>query len=638
MSELWEITGNHSLAAPWIARSDGSIHGLNVVHRAIGGLVSWTGERTASPDGRPLLSVRAGRAGELAQLGELRWERIDRWIPRWHARIDDRLTATCTVCMPGGAEPLLRGGVVTIEVQNHGRDDAELDIGLLGAWQYTLLTVVTTRPLDGHNRLVRGLRDGVALEASHGGMTAAVAVLADGDASHRAALDPAAMTELESGEERVAMNGELLQFELTRALTVRAGRSAVAAFYIGAAPERDGALATARHHAQLGADELLRLARLDLSRLARKIDNAPISALLNRNLLFAYYAGVARAIDDDRLYLVRSRSPSHGACAVFDEREALLWLLPALTAADPFVAREALLRSFEQYSHHPGQRTRYLDGGVIEPGLCLDQLAAYAIALDRYVSDTNDDAVLDEPLLQDVLRELDNVLFNRLDPEHFLVATELLPSGDKADPPFVAYDNVLVWRFAEALPRLWRRRPGDAPPRFERAGDEIAAALWQRCTVEVDGMRVIGYMSDLHGTVLVYDDPAGSLRLLPYLGFCDAEDPIWTNTMELLHSSQYPLWLGSASYPGFATRARPRTPAFASVCADLLTPRREEAIRLLRRLELDGGVAGESYDPATGRIADGPFSAPLAGFLAWALLHEMPAPAAVAARPERQRA
>lgn len=625
MSGPWEFTGNHSLAAPWIARGDGAVHGLNVVHRAIGGLVSWTGERVPSPSGRPLLSVRAGRARELIRPRELRWERIDRWIPRWHARIDDQLTAIGTLCMPGGVEPLLRGGVLTIEVHNLGDDDAELDIALIGAWQYTLLTIATTRPLDGHNRLVRGPRDGLALEASQGGTTAALAVLADTGASHRAALDAAAATELESGEERVAMNGEVLQFELTRTMTVLAGRSAVAAFYLGAAPERDGALATARHHAQLGADELLRLARLDLSKLARRTDNAAVTALLNRNLLFTYYAGVARGIDDDRLYLVRSRSPAHGACAVFDEREALLWMLPAITAADPYVAREALLRSFEQYSHHPGQRTRYLDGGVIEPGLCLDQLAAYAIALDRYVTETNDDALLDEPLLQEVLRELDNALFGRLDSERFLVATELLPSGDKADQPYVAYDNVLVWRFAQALPRLWRRRPSDPPPRFERAGDEIAAALWQRCTVDVDGMRVIGYMSDLRGSVMVYDDPAGSLRLLPYLGFCDAEDPIWSNTMDLLHSSQYPLWLGNAAYPGFATRDRPRAAAFASLCADLLTPRRDEAIQLLRSLELDGGVAGEAYDPATGRIADGPFSAPLAGFLAWALLLEAPA-------------
>lgn len=619
----WEFTGNHWLAAPWIARADGAVHGLNVIHRAIGGLVSWTGEREPSPSGQPLLSVRAGRAGAADRPQDLSWERVDRWIPRWRARAGAQLTVTATLCTPGNVEPPIRGGVLMIEVHNHGSEDADVEIALDGAWQYSLLTVATTRTLLGPNCLVRGtVADGVALEAAHGGTTVALAITADANASYRAALDAAPPTELESGEERVAINGELLRFEISRVLHVRAGRSATAAFHLGIALERDGALAMANHHAALGADELMRLARLDLSRLTRRTSDAAVTALLNRNLLYAYLSGVARAIDDDRLYLVRSRSPSHGACAVFDEREALLWLMPALSAADPFIAREALVRSFEQYSHRPGQRLRYLDGGVLEPGFCLDQFIAYAISLDQYVSATNDQPFLDEPLIQDVLRELDNVLFTRLDPEHFLCATELLPSGDKADHAFVAYDNAMVRRFAEVLPRLWRRRQGEPPPRFERAADEVAAAIWQRCTVEVDGMRVIGYMSDLRGNVMIYDDPAGSLRLLPHLGFCDPDDPIWSNTMELLHSVQYPLWLGQAAYPGLATRRRPHVAAFAAVCADLLTPRRDEAVQLLRSLDLEGGIAGVAYDPRTGRITDGPFSASLAGFLSWALLAE----------------
>ena len=37
-------------------------------------------------------------------------------------------------------------------------------------------------------------------------------------------------------------------------------------------------------------------------------------------------------------------------------------------------------------------------------------------------------------------------------------------------------------------------------------------------------------------------DPEGSLAWLPHLEFCDAADPVWTNTMDLLHSAGYPLW------------------------------------------------------------------------------------------------
>ena len=166
------------------------------------------------------------------------------------------------------------------------------------------------------------------------------------------------------------------------------------------------------------------------------------------------------------------------------------------------------MRAFEQYSHRPGERARYLDGGVLEPGFCLDQFLAYPIALDRYVTAARDASILDEPLVQDVLREIDDALFVRLDPEYFLCATELLPSGEKADYPFVAYDNALVWRYADALPRIWRRRQGDPPPRFDR---EAAVVNSDRQRLVVDRPKLLkGQLGQAAG---VAEDQRGAMLL-----------------------------------------------------------------------------------------------------------------------------
>src|SRR5690606_8137906 len=129
----------------------------------------------------------------------------------------------------------------------------------------------------------------------------------------------------------------------------------------------------------------------------------------------------------------------------------------------------------------------------------------------------------------------------------------------------------------------------------------------------------IAYASDLEGNVAIYDDPAGSLRLLPFFGFCSEDDPIWSNTMDLLHSRAYPLWKGGKPFPGLAGRGSPEQCSLAGLAADLLTGRRNAAVALLRRLTLEGGVAGSTYDPETGHTSSGPYDAPLAGFLAWAL-------------------
>jgi hypothetical protein len=414
---------------------------------------------------------------------------------------------------------------------------------------------------------------------------------------------------------------------VARTIAVRPGRRSGAAFFVGAAPERDGALATASYLAGRGAFDLIRLARLDLARIARGGRETPVLAMLNRNLIFSHYCGVGRAIDDDRVYPIASRIPLHGETAVFDETQALYWTLPAITRVDPYLGREVLIRAFEGFSDRPGLRQRYVDGGILAPGFSLAQLCAYGLAVERFAQDTNDGTVVDEPLVQDVLRELDENLWSRLHPQVFLGSTEVLASGERADYPYVAWDNVLLWRFCRALGQLWRGDAGEPSARLLHAEEEIEAAFWQRCTAEIEGLPVIAYATDLEGQVAIYDDPAGSLRMLPFLGFCAEDDPIWSNTMDLLHSKSYPLHHGGSAYPGTAGRSAPSTPSLAMLCADLLTPRRDAALAVLRRLRLDGGVACRSYDAETGATASGPYDAALAGFLAWALDHgREPAP------------
>jgi uncharacterized protein len=627
--DAYSQTGNHYLYFPRIERADASIHAINVVHRGLNGLVEWTAERSAFAAGEPLLRLRVSGGPDRVIAPTLEWQRVDGWLPRFRTRVGP-LRVSGTICAPGGVDPLIRGGVIVLELVNDGLMEQSCEVALEGAWQWTLLSILTARPLRGENRLLHMAGpDALVLEAGEGGAGAALA-LCEAWYGARGALTPgggvlasvagADLAPLGPGEEIAAPNGAPLRFRLGRQLRIESRRRITAAFYVGVAPERDGAAATAAALRRLGPEELLHLARLDLARLGRRSRDPEFGPLLSRNLLFNYYGSVARAVDDDLIYPVLARSAAHGGTAVVGERAMLLWSLPALTLLDRALAREALIRAFEQYSARAGEQWKYLDGAVLSPGVQLDQLCAYVLALDRYIAQTEDDSVLDEPLVQDVLREIDEALYSLLDREVFLCATDLLPSGDSPDHGYTTYGNVLVWLVARALPRLWRRYPDEPPPRFfENAADEISAAIWQRCTAEVDGVPVLGYSSDLAGQVAIYDDPEGSLALLPYLGFCDADDPIWTNTMELLRSPAYPLWLHDRPFPGLATRGAPGCGRLAALCGDLLGPHADGALALLRRLRLPDGVAAEAYDPDTGEAVGGRYAPALAGFLAWTL-------------------
>jgi hypothetical protein len=621
-AERWELTANQYLALPLIARADASVHSLNVLQRAALGLVEWCGDTRA---GTPLLSPSFHIDGKPLTQPDWAWERLDRWIPRARTRTADGLTIHVTVCAPTGYDAARRGAFFHFEIENHGSAEREVAIALNGEWVESFQTIGTRRPHPSVRRIALSeRRPGVALELTGLGSVALGVVVFGAEASQRVDGDARGERVLEPGQQRVLADGEAARFRVQRVLHVAAGRRAAATIYLGVAAEREGALATAAALRRHGAEQLLKETRLELARIARKTRDAVLGSILNRNLVFAYFFSVARGLDDDRLYPITSRSPLHPRCGTFNERDALLWAFPALLLADPPLARELILRSCEQYSHRPGETLRYLDGSVLEPGFALDRWCAYVVATAAYIDATGDGSVAEEPMMLDVLRELETGIYFRLHPEVFLAETEVLPSGDAADHAFLTYDNALLHAVFRALARL-RGEETEEGKRSTAAAEEIAAAIWRRCATDVDGLPVLAFSTDLDEAANVYDDPAGSLQLLPYYRFCEADEPVWRNTVDFLRSARYPLWLGDRKCPGLASRAEPRTASLAALCADLLGAGRAGALEVLRKLELPAGVAAAGYDPDTGQGRGALFDAALAGFLAWSLHHALSA-------------
>jgi uncharacterized protein len=627
-----ELTGNDYVSIPYIG-SAGGMDAINVLHGGLGGLVEWLGSEDA-----PLFLPELTIGAERVPLDGLRWRRLDRWVPVFYADLSQGLQLTGTVCAPGGY-PAARGFLVRLEIENTGRAPLDVDVALRIHWQWSRHWIATARPLAGGNRLYAPAAGGVVALESDGGRGPALAVdagpsteLLAGTAAER--LEPVAGRTLES------VNGQPLHVRVTQRVTAVPRRRLSVTFFVGAGRERDGAMAAAAAMRAAGADHWIRQARLDLSYTLRAGHDHRWSDLLNRNLLFNRYFATGRGIDDDRLYLLRSRSPRCPAPALFNEREALFWTLPALVMADAGLAREALFRVLDTFSERSGEYRRYLDGGTFDSGFCLDQCLLYAWAIDPYVVASGDDSVLHEPLVRQVLLEIDGMLFTRLHAEQLLCSTELLPSGDPADHPYTTTGNVLLWWFCEALPRLVPGNgkgngQGDEPPRFAGAGPEVAAAIWQHCVAELDGTPVFASSADLLGETAVYEDPAASLALLPFFGFCATDDPVWVGSLEFLRSPRYPLWRDGA-VPGLARRTDSAHGRLAALCADLLGPDAAGALDRLLGISLPGGLAAAAWDPADGSPAE-PYHAALAGLLAWSLSRAAEPPAEQRAGRRKRR-
>lgn len=573
----WQVTGNHWLSLPCIHPADGSVHALGVLHRGARAAIEFAGGAdflggAAPPLLRPVLEVDGERVDFAA--GQMAWERAMGWLPTFTCTLGS-LVVRGTICAPHGRDTDVAGAVYAIVVENRGAADARVGITLEGELSHRQLRVRTPRPFDDASRALVAPEGVVVLEGSAQPGLVTLAIGADGEA-------------------RVgAGGGGGAAFSLRRDLVVAAGGREQTAFYIAVGPERDGALATIAVMRRRGWRELLTATRDALQLLEQTTGNDGLDRLINRNLLFAYFYGVGRALDDAHFYLVRTRAPWNAHGVTVRDWEALAWTVPAVQLADAALARELLLRACELHGYAPGQGVHYLDGTLFQPGFSLEGAASYAIAVDRYIRETGDDQIVEEPVLADTLYLASDDVAARRDRQVPLYSTEVTPSGSPAPLAYTLHANAVV---ALALD-VFRRTLDEETAQEVEDPEAVRAALRRHFAVEADGKSTLAAATDLAGNVSMDDDPVASALWLPLYDAIERHDSTYRRTVK-----------GVGKVPRHV----------ALQCARLLGPDAGAVHQWLRRAPLDNGVAAELVDEEGRAISNGGDAA-LSGLLAWTL-------------------
>ena len=568
----WQITGNHWLALPCIHPADGSIHAIGMLHRGARAAVEFAGGATFL-DGdapallKPIIEID-GVEQDLAA-GTMVWERALAWLPTFTCTLGDVIVRG-TVFVPYGRDADLAGAVYAIGFESRGAEHRVV-VRMRGECGHRQLRVRTARPTDDASLVSRGANDLVLLEGSAQPGLVAIAVAPDGEAD-------------------VVTDG--LRFSLTRTLELPAGGHAQTAFYVAAGPERDGAEATVAVLRRRGWRALLAGTRDALQQLEQSTGSDGVDRLINRNLLFAYFFAVGRALDDAHYYLVRTRVPWHSVGVTVRDWEALMWTLPAVQLADTGLARELLLRMCELHGYAPGRGVHYFDGTLFEPGFALEGVAAYPIAVDRYARDTGDGAIVDEPVIGDTLYLASDDLRDRRDRRVSLYATEVMPDGAPAPYPFTLHANATV---AQAL-EILRRTLDEESSREVEDPVAVRAAIRRHFTPERDAKATLRASTDLAGNTTTDDDPSASAAWLPVYETLERHDSLYRRTVKAISADRSSL---------------------VREIGRLIGPDGEQALRWLRHAPLHGGVAAERVDEA-GVATLNAGDASLSGLLAWA--------------------
>ena len=580
--ERYLPTGSEQVSLPRVNEINAGVEDLTFLHMASRGLIDLRGGQL-----EPLLRPFVAQQGVEAELGGFEWSRLGYWYPRFAARAG-ALGLEGVILTPVGE----RGFGYRLRLTNNGAETVETAFGLRGQTGSAWHCVNVDKPIEGAlNCYVSGWSGLPVFEQMCGVPLFALAPICEGKC--RAEFEPA---------------GEGWLWRLERTVRLAPGESAEFTAWWGLGLEEVSAVTSARELQRRGWDWELRRSLAWLAQRSLDLGDEALTRLYNTNLFFCIFFSTGRTLDTEELVLVTSRSPRYYVSAAYWDRDSLLWSFPAVLDADAALAREMLGYVFGRQRRNIGVHSRFIDGTVLEPGFELDELMAPVIALERYVDATGDRSVLSDP---DVLRGIEEIL-KKLDAERAgsceLYETFLQPTDDERVYPYITYDNVLVWRALRALGRLFGR-----PELTERA-ERVRRAIYDNCIF--DG--AFAWSVDLAGGHDVYDEPPGSLLLLPYYGFCDWDDPVYLKTAEMIRSPDYAYSFAGCEIAEIGCPHAPH-PWLLSIGNSLLCGRAESALEHLRRTRLDNGIACESVDEHTGECTTGEAFATCAGFICHAL-------------------
>lgn len=581
--ERYLPTGNEFLSLPKINEQTAGIEDITYLSMGHKGMIEIRGGDNL-PLIRPFLQVD----GHRLPLTQMQWSRDHFWLPLLKGKAG-KMNFSMTILPPIGE----RGFAIRMELEGAAR--APIAWGLEGCWESSWHCINEDKPLDGTMHCYEsGWNHSIVFDFRCGAPMFAFAPMCDREIR-------SAFSQTDSG----------ISYTLTERFELLPGESHSTVFYWGLGFEEVAAATSAKEMLRRGWDwEYQRTTRW-LNQRTFQMATPKLTEVYNTNLFFCIFYSTGLTLDTEELVCATSRGTRYYVSAAYWDRDVLLWAFPAILDADPQLAEHILHYVFGRQRRNLGIHSRYIDGTVLEPGFELDELMAPVVALESYVNQTADNEILHDPAVMAGIQQILKTLETMRHPEIPLYETFLQPTDDEIVYPYLTYNNVLVWRTMKALAHLYPGRYGA----LEQQAEAVRQAIYAYCVFrDAEQKPYFGWSVDLKGQHNVYDEPPGSLQLLPYYGFCAADDEIWENTVAMIRAPSYAYSFADAPIAEIGCAHAPY-PWILSLCNSLLCGHKEQAFRELEQMEMDNGIACESVDPVLGTCTTGAAFATCAGFL-----------------------
>jgi hypothetical protein len=588
MMQNYQVTGNEYLSLPTIRETDGAAEGVTFLYMQAKGMLELRGDNGLI---RPWIAVDGERRMLVPS-----WRRVHFWIPVLEACVGT-IIFRCTYLTPIGE----RAFGLRLEARNDGDEPADVSVGVEGMWDRTLHEINEKAELPDNREVKRSAWNHMFVWSQRPALPLFAFAPIVGDDQPFSEFDQGA-----------TWTQEGFGYGITRTERLERGQSVTLDVFFGVGCEEVSAATAAKELLRRGFDVLLAETEAWLVAREKHVTDPKLNEILNTNLFFAFFYASGRCVDTEELCLMTSRSPRYYVSAAYWDRDSLLWAFPAILSADAVYAREILVYVFTKQSRNFGIHSRFIDGTVLEPGFELDELCAPVIALQRYLDATGDEAFAQQAYVLGALERILETLAKKKHPAAELYETFLQPTDDMRNYPYLTYDNVLVWRAYRALATILRR------PGLAARAEAVRCAVVEHCVIKEKEKPFFAWSIDLKGGYDIYDEPPGSLQLLPFYGFCESDDPVWQETVAIIRDRRYAFSFADAPIAEIGCRHAPH-PWVLSLCNSLLSGHAKEAREHLMLTRMDNGIACESVNEHTGDCETGEAFATCAGFLAYAI-------------------
>lgn len=584
-------TGNEFISLDNINIKDASIQNLTTLHMQSKGLLDFRGEKD------PLFKVNLSADGENIEFKNIKWTLIDYWILQANIKTDEEIIEITILT------PLMKKGFAyDVLIKNNTNKTKIYDINFNGRLDSLYHLVNEEKNFDGKFEAYHSnWSNGPVFSISNGFPTIALSPLILED------------TKWTYTKEKP------LTYQSSTKLTIKANQKDNLTCFWGVGYEEVSSITAAIDMKRTTFNFLLEEMRTYLKSIIITTKNEKFNNLLNRNLLFNLFYSTGITIDSEERVCVTSRSPKYYVSAAYWDRDSLLWSFPAIVNSDKKVAKEIIDYITTKQHKNIGIHSRFIDGSVLEPGFELDELCSFIIALDYYIINSLDYNILKDNKVINLINKILNILDTKKSNSLNLYQTFLQPTDDMRVYPYLTYNNVLVWKVFKILEKWNFNNKGES---FYKKAKNVYDAINSHCIKIIKGKNQFIWSIDENGNWDIYDEPPGSLILLPVFDFISKDNEIYRNTVSTILDESYKYSFKNTPFGAIGCPHAPH-PWILSLANSVRVFQDEDALNKLIMAEMDNGLACESIDEYTGICTTGRAFATCAGYLSFTLLSQV---------------